>query len=302
MLEVGIVGASGYVGSNLLKWLGNHPKAEVKTVTSGTYAGKKVSEIIEEVDCDLTFTRQNYNELNKLDVVFLAVPHETASGIAQSQKETKVIDMTADHRLSHTYGLPEVFKDEIKIAQLIGNPGCYATSVILSAYPVKDKIESAVFDCISGYSGAGKNAHEKFDYEDNMIAYKLTDHFHKKEMIHVLGIDLSFTPHVVNTFSGLMCTAHLTFKEPVSADEIKEAYKKYYSGTFTKVVDSIPTAKDVTNTPWCHIGGFEAEKDDRMVIISVIDNLLKGAATQAIENMNIMFGLDHKEGLVGDVK
>ncbi len=298
MIIVGIVGASGYVGSNLIKLLENLKHADLKMVTSKTFAGKNVSDVIQDVKCELTFSELDPGELNKMDVVFLAVPHGKAKLIA-GKLNTRIIDMSVDHRLTHTYGLPEVFKDDIECSDLVGNPGCYATAVILSTYPLRELINHAVFDCMSGYSGAGKNAKDKLDYENNMIAYKLTDHFHKREMNHVLGMDISYTPHVVDTFSGIMCTAHIFLKEAIDVGDMRKMYEKFYNNTFTKIMEGIPSTKDVTHTPWCHIGGFEVDAEDnkKLVIISVIDNLLKGASSQAIENMNIMFGYDHKEGV-----
>ncbi len=295
MIKVGIVGGSGNVAFNLIRMLLNHKKVEIKIVTSTSCLGKKISEIFPEIDIDLKFSELSIDDLNKMDIVFLAVPHGTSKEIA-SKLKCKVIDFAADHRLTSAYGLPEIFKKEIKDAKLIANPGCYATACILAVYPIKNMIKQVVFDCISGYSGAGKDANPE-DYKENIIAYKIANHFHIKEMSKVLGQEVSFTPHVVNTFSGIMCTAHIFLKEKINVKSIKEEYNNFYKGTFVEVIDSIPCTKDVINTPFCHIGGFEADKNDQLVVISVIDNLLKGAASQAIENMNIMFGFDHKKGL-----
>ena len=242
---------------------------------------------IPDASYDMLFSSLSIPELNAMDVVFLAVPHGKAKPIV-SELETKVIDMTGDHRLTHTYGIPELFGSDIKEASIVANPGCYATACILAAYPLKDYTYLAVFDCISGYSGAGKNC--SFDHEDNMIAYKLMDHFHNYEIKKVLGTDVSFTPHVVDTFAGIMCTAHLYLDEKVDVDSLYDCY----SG-FVQVVSKLPCTKDVVGTPYCHIA-FEV-KGDEVVVVSVIDNLMKGAASQAIQNMNIMFGLEPEEGL-----
>ena len=155
-----------------------------------------------------------------------------------------------------------------------------------------------VFDCISGYSGGGKN--HGYDYGENIIAYRLTDHNHLKEMSHALGTRPSFTPHVVNTFRGLMCTAHLKLKKPVEARaELLASYQQYYKGSFTRVSEEIPCTKDVLGTPYCQIGALSIEEGagDHVVAVSVIDNLLKGAASRAIENLNLMFGLPRTAGL-----
>jgi N-acetyl-gamma-glutamyl-phosphate reductase len=294
MITAGIVGGSGFVGQSILRLLLKHPGVKIGPVVSENHAGMKVSDVAPDIVSDMTFSPMDIRALNACDVVFLAVPHGKAAPLAKDLT-CKVIDMTADHRLSKTYGLPEINKQEIAGADLIANPGCYATASILSAYPLKEHIKYAVFDCISGYSGGGVN--NAYDYQENMIAYKLTDHFHIKEMSKVLGFDLSFTPHVVNAFAGIMCTAHIQLDGPMEADAVKATYAKYYEGSNTMVADGIPCTKEVVGTPICKIGGFAQEKPDRIVIVSVIDNLLKGAASQAVENMNIMFGLGQKEGL-----
>ena len=298
MIKVGIVGGSGYVGHDLIKILLKHPQVEMKLLASTSQAGQSLAAQHPDLESDLVFTPLSADTLNKMDVVFLSVPHGQAKPLAQ-ELSCRIIDMSVDHRLTHTYGLPELYKSRIKEARIIGNPGCYATSCILAAYPIIDLVEHVVFDCISGYSGGGKDAKLKYDYEDNIIAYKLTDHFHKPEIKMVLGPIFSFTPHVVNAFSGIMCTAHFTMKsEMFDFNEILNRYTNLYRNSFTKVVDTIPCTNDVTGTPYCHIGGFSPDGPQRLVLISVIDNLLKGAASQAIENMNIMFGLEQQAGLI----
>ena len=288
MIKVGVVGGSGYAGSNIIKLLENRDDVSIEIVTSESYVGKKVSSVI-DVSLNLEFSQLDFDKLNSLDVVFLAVPHGEAKKLVPKLK-CRVIDMSVDYRIKGVYGLPEVFSDKIKDAKLIGNPGCYATACILSVYPIKDLISNVVFDCVSGYSGGGKNAKEKYDIEENIIAYKLNDHFHVEEMENVLGLNVLFTPHVTSFFRGIMCTAHVFLKEDVKSEEIKKRFEEFYKGSLTKVVSDIPCTKDVMQSPYCHIGGFE-KKGNCVVIISVIDNLLKGAASQAVENMNLMFGL-----------
>lgn len=295
MIKVAIVGGSGYVGNILLKTLLNHEYVDVKIVTSTSQQGKKVCEVFPEIDSELVLSKFNYKDINKMDVVFLAVPHGKAKSIVPKLK-CKIIDITSDHRLTEIYGLPEIFGNKIRGSKFIANPGCYATACILSTYPIQDLIKYTVFDCISGYSGGGRVA--KYDYQENIIAYKLSKHYQIKELSNILNFNFSFTPHIVNTFSGLMCTAHIFLKNKIKLTEIKNQYKKYYKNSFTKIIENIPSTKnDVVNTPYCNIGGFEFDKNNQLVIVSVIDNLYKGAATQAIENMNLMFKLDHKEGL-----
>ncbi len=272
MIKAGVVGSSGYIGEKLLQELDKHPAVELCIASSTSLTGQAIGK--------LQYTKLTISDLSEMDVVFLAVPHGKAKDIA-SHLNCNVIDLSADHRLTNTYGLPEINKLSIAHSKLIANPGCYATACILSVYPIKEKIQNVVFDCISGYSGGGKN--HTFNVNENIIAYKLTDHFHKQEMSKVLGIPISFTPHVVNTFSGIMCTAHIFLTEPVK--NIRTLYKEFYKNT--KIVDHIPTTKEVVSTSNCIIGGFD-QSGNEIVIISVVDNLLKGAVSQAIENMEIM--------------
>ena len=256
MIEAAIVGGSGFVGRNILKLLLKHGEVEVKTVTSDSQAGKSVSSVLELEAGDLKFSPHSCEGVSSADVAFLAVPHGEGGAMAKGLG-CKIIDMTADHRLTHTYGLPEVYADEIKNATLVANPGCYATASILSAYPIKGLISRVVFDGISGYSGGG--ASSKYDYEENVIAYKLADHFHTKEMSKVLGAPMSFTPHVVNAYAGLMITSHIQLKGALDAADVKAMYADFYQGTLTSVVDKIPCTKEVVGTPYCRIGGFEKD-------------------------------------------
>ncbi|MFH1590780.1 MAG: N-acetyl-gamma-glutamyl-phosphate reductase [archaeon] len=299
MIAAGVVGGTGAAGSHLIGLLLGHPEMDIRIVTSrseaGTWIGKIHPGLASKAPKDLEFSDPDFEALNKLDVVFLAVPHGTAKDIA-AKLTCKVIDIADDHRLDEVYGLPELSKEKIAEAKLVANPGCYATACILAALPLKDRIQDVVFNCISGYSGGGKNP--PYDYKDNIIAYKLADHRHRNEMTRVLGVPFSFIPHVTDVHRGLMCTAVITLKEgeTIDIEAIKKLYTKTYAGTFTKVVDEIPTTKDVVGTPYCKIGGF-VEDGRKLIIISVIDNLLKGAASQAIENANIMFNLPRDSGL-----
>jgi N-acetyl-gamma-glutamyl-phosphate reductase len=285
--KIGIVGASGYAGGNIAKLLANNENVQIGAMCSDSLLGKKVSEVFSEIKSDICFSKIDFEELNNMDLVFLAVPHGTAKPIADNLS-TKVIDLSADHRYTQTYGLPEIFKEKIMSSTIVANPGCYATACILGAYPIKDKIDFVAFDCISGYSGGGKN--NPYDYSENIIAYSLMNHFHKKEICEQLGLSISFTPHVVNAFCGLMSTAHIKLKEEINKDELKEIYEKLYFGSNTKIVDKVPCTKDVVNTDFCNIY-FEVDGKD-LVVVSVIDNLMKGASSQAIENMKLMLGIN----------
>jgi len=292
MIKVGIIGASGYTGEKISNLLENHKKAKLEMVCSTSHVGKKVSELFPKTKSDLVFSEIDFEKLNKMDCVFLAVPHGEAKKIAE-KINSKIIDLSADHRSTHVYGLSDVFKNDLFGVKLIANPGCYATACLLGAWPMKDQIETIAFDCISGYSGGGKT--NKYDFEENIMAYNLTNHFHKKEILEQIGLDISFVPHVVNAFNGLMSTVHIKLKEEIKKEEIFEKYSKLYANSFTSILDSVPCTKEVINTPQCKIG-FEVSGKE-LVVVSVIDNLMKGSSSQAIENMNLMFGFNQKEGL-----
>ncbi|MBU1945382.1 MAG: N-acetyl-gamma-glutamyl-phosphate reductase [Nanoarchaeota archaeon] len=326
MKQVGIIGASGYTGYELVKLLKKHPGVELKVLNSKSYNGQKVKSLYTDFDGEDSFTNYTVDEINsmKLDCVFLAVPHTTAHSLVPQLKIKKIIDLSADYRFKKTeeyekiyglehkdkegnkkavYGLPELFKEKIKKAKLVANPGCYATCCILAALPIQKLSKYIVFDCKSGYSGAGKSSIYAKDPEntikDNLVAYKLTNHRHKYEIEQFIKTKLSFTPHVIGAFQGMMCTAHLLLKKSVSKDEIIKKFEDYYKDEpFVKVVkDKIHEVKDVVGTNYCYIGGFEIDKNNQLVIVSVIDNLIKGASGQAIQNMNLILGFDEMEGL-----
>ncbi|MBF0312786.1 MAG: N-acetyl-gamma-glutamyl-phosphate reductase [Oligoflexia bacterium] len=299
MIRVGVIGASGHAGTYLLRMLLALNSIRVELITSTTLVGKRVSEEIPDLTSDLSFEAIDFQKLNALDVVFISVPHGKSKEIAPYLKDCKVIDLSADYRATKTYGLPEIFYEEIKSSSFVANPGCYATSCLLAAYPIRDLISHVIFDCISGYSGAGKNAKDKFDYEQNILAYNLVNHFHRHEISKTLGAHckVSFTPHVTDVFSGIICTAHIILKEPTALPAIKKCYQNFYSNNPYKnsqvtVIDGIPSSKDVVHSGKSIVGGMEIDEHGVLVVISVIDNLMKGAAYQAIENLKIMFDLD----------
>jgi N-acetyl-gamma-glutamyl-phosphate reductase len=320
-IKVGIIGASGYTGYELIKILKKHPKVELTVLNSKTYAGKTVKSLYQNFfDSNLKFTNVSINEINKLNLVFLAVPHKTAMETVPKLK-CKIIDLSADYRFKkfdvyeqvyktkHTdkktkavYGLPELFKKKIKKSKVVANPGCYATACILSAYPIQKLAKYIVFDCKSGYSGAGKKAsffNNPKNYENNILAYKLTNHRHKYEIEQFIKTKLSFTPHVIPTFQGMMCTMHVILKKNIDKNKIIKSYKEFYKNEpFIKIMENkIPDLHDIQKNNYCNIGGFEIDENNQLVVISTIDNLLKGASGQAVQNMNLMFGFDETEGL-----
>lgn len=327
MKQVGIIGASGYTGYELIKILLKHKEVELKVLNSQSYAGQTVKSLYQDFgNAELKFTGCSVDEINgmELDCIFLALPHTKATEIVPKLKCKKIIDLSADYRFKKVekyeevykvahldkggnkkavYGLPELFKEKIKKAKIVANPGCYATVCILAALPIQKLAKHIVFDCKSGWSGAGKEsvyAKDSDVIKDNLVAYNLTKHRHKYEIEQFIKKKISFTPHVIDTFQGMMCTAHILLKKSIEKEKIIGLYKKQYENKqFVKIVENkIPEIKDVQKTNNCLIGGFEVDENNQLVVVAVIDNLIKGASGQAVQNMNLMFGFKEGEGLV----
>src|SRR3989338_6490126 len=254
MKKVGIIGASGYTGYELIRLIKKHPELELKVLNSQSYEGKKVKELYPDFESEDTFTNYSIDEINsmKLDGVFLSMPHTKAFEIVPKLKCKKIVDLSADYRFKKTqkyedvynakhldeknnkkavYGLPELFKEKIKKAKIIANPGCYATACLLAALPIQKLARYIIFDCKSGYSGAGKESIYAKDHsaiKENIVAYKLTSHRHKYEIEQFIKTKLSFTPHVIDAFQGIMCTAHFLLKKRIDKEEIIKLYENFY--------------------------------------------------------------------------
>jgi N-acetyl-gamma-glutamyl-phosphate reductase len=318
MKRVGILGANGYTGHELLKLLTKHPDVEVAILNSRSFAGQAVRSLYQDYEGTEKYTNYSFEEINQMrpDLVFSALPHKVSmDAVRQLDDSIKVIDLSADYRfgdvktyegvygLDHAdpetkavYGLPELFDDEIKQARLVANPGCYATACILAGYPVQKYASHIIMDCKSGWSGAGRESAYAKDpaiIKDNLVPYNLTTHRHKYEIEQFIKTKFSFTPHVIDTFQGMMCPAHILLEKPLTAEEALEIYREFYKDSaFVKVGKEAPHIRHTQKTNLCHIGGFEVDDAGRLVIISTIDNLIKGASGQAVENMNLMLGFD----------
>lgn len=332
MTNVAIIGASGYTGGELLRMLLNHPEVEVTDITSRQYDGVEAHKIHPHIrDSGLIFKDKKPSELDA-DIVFTATPHGASMKIVPNILETgsKVIDLSGDYRykdrevyekwygMEHTsdakavYGLPEIYRDEIKKADLVANPGCFPTGAILSSYPLykNEIVDRIVIDSKTGVSGAGVNPNNTTHYPniaDNVNPYKISSHRHMSEIQQELGgfdnIKVSFTPHLVPVIRGIQTTSHSFLNkenEDITPDELRKLYKKEYKGEyFIKLMDEgeIPHLSSVRGSNFAHIGGFEIDETGRVVMLSAIDNLVKGASGQAIHNMNILLGIDEKTGL-----
>ncbi|MHB8103301.1 MAG: N-acetyl-gamma-glutamyl-phosphate reductase [Methanosarcina sp.] len=330
MIKAGIIGASGYTGGELLRLLVNHPNVKLELATSRSLAGKPVTSTHKHLEGFLDLKYENPNSENireRCDVVFVAVPHGSAMDYVPEllDGDTKVIDLSADYRLetsvfekvyetTHSdprktvYGLVELHPEAAE-EDFVANPGCFPTGAILAAAPLAAAglIDLAVFDSKTGISGAGISPTEASHYPnlaENITAYKLTTHRHKAEIFQELTKldqklrNINFTPHVIPSIRGIFTTAHLFINEPLSTDDLKTIYEGFYRDRpFIRFPSGVPSLSAVRGSNFCDMG-FESDKENnRVIVLSAIDNLVKGASGQAIQNMNLMFGLDETRGL-----
>lgn len=313
MIKTAIIGAAGYTGGELIRLLVHHPNCELVYIHSNSQVGKHVSEVHPDLigDCDLYFTDQVEN--SGLDAVFLGLPHgQTRSFLDQHSFDLKtvIIDLSTDFRDESDgfiYGLPEVNREKIKSAKRIANPGCFATGIQLALLPavlnglVKGSIH---INGITGSTGAGKKLADTshFSYRlSNISVYKLFTHQHLKEIKQTFiqtnadfNSDLLFVPYRGNFARGIWITAYFPFEG--SLEEAKTLYQEFYkNAAFTHVADHDIDLKQVVNTNKCLV--YLQKEAGQLVIYSAIDNLLKGASGQAVQNYNLAFGLDEKTGL-----
>jgi len=317
MIKTGIIGGSGYTGGELVRILLHHPEAEIDFVYSTTRAGKKVSSAHPDLlgTTELEFTG---NSNPNVDVVFLCLGHGNSSKFLMANhfsKDTKIIDLSNDFRLQKDavfegkeflYGLPELFKSEIKKAKYVANPGCFATAIQLGLLPLakSGKLGQEVhINAITGSTGAGvsPSATSHFSWRNNNVSwYKPFIHQHLGEISESLRSlqsdsgELFFLPNRGNFTRGILATAYTKFNG--SESEAIKLYKDFYADAlFTHVADEPIHLKQIVNTNQCHIHLHKHK--DTLLITSAIDNLLKGASGQAVQNMNLMFGLDEGLGL-----
>jgi N-acetyl-gamma-glutamyl-phosphate reductase len=348
-MKVGIIGATGYTGMGLLNELAERPKTELTVVTSRGEAGKRLTAIhphLSGVPAYRDLVLEDPGDLVKIkkespesfpELFFLAVSHKVSMGLAPGILDlgAKVIDLTGDFRLktpdlypkwykfTHespellskaVYGLPELYREEIKKASLVANPGCYPTSVILALAPLaKNKLLKRgvplIADSKSGVSGAGRDPSKATlftEVSENFKAYKTVGHQHIPEMVQELEslsgeeIILSFTPHLVPMNRGILSTIYATLNKDLEESELREIYQSFYKGErFIRIMDAgqAPQTMDVRGVNQCDIAIFKDENAGLFKILSAIDNLARGAVTQAIVNLNLISGEDEALGL-----
>ncbi len=310
-LRIGIVGARGYVGAELIRLIIAHPRFELAYVGSRELAGQRLADHIDAYRGDLRYTSPSNAELPTMgaDAVVLALPNGKAADCVAAfdavGANPVIVDLSADYRFDDEwyYGLPELTRTHYTGQRRISNPGCYATAMQLAVAPMRDLLEGPV-QCfgVSGYSGAGTTPSDKNDPEklrDNLMPYALIDHVHEREVSRRLRHPIEFMPHVAAHFRGLTITANLHLSAPTTRDTVISRYRDAYAGEpLVRVQDEAPWVSRIAGRHHVEIGGFALSGDGRrLVVVATEDNLLKGAATQALQNLNLAFGLDEMLGI-----
>ena len=313
-VRVGIVGARGYVGGELVRLLAVHPNFELAYVSSRELDGQRVVDHIDAPVGELRYTSPDHAELPSLgaEAVVLALPNGKAGvcidAFEAAGTDPVIVDLSADYRFDDGwyYGLPELTRDQYKGQRRISNPGCYATAMQLLLAPMREWLDGPV-QCfgVSGYSGAGTTPSDKNNVEllrDNLMPYSLTGHVHEREVSRQLDHPVQFMPHVAPHFRGLTITANMVLSEVFDLDRVRRVYRERYTDEpLVHVQDDAPWVSRIANQHHVDIGGFALTADGRrLVAVSTLDNLLKGAATQALQNLNLAFGLDERCGISMD--
>lgn len=311
MKRIGLIGARGHVGAELIRLIAAHPQCELAFVSSRERAGQAVADHHPEVAGDLRYVDVVPELLASypVDALVLALPNGKAAPfvavIDANAVDTVIVDLSADYRFDDDwyYGLPELTRARYRGERRISNPGCYATAMQLAIAPMRDLLAGPV-QCfgVSGYSGAGTTPCDKNDAEklrDNLMPYALTGHVHEREVMRQLEHEVQFMPHVAPHFRGLTITANLPLSQAVFLDQVRQRYREFHATEpLVAVQDEPPWVSRIAGRHGALVGGFTLdEAGQRLVAVSVLDNLLKGAATQALQNLNMAFGFPETEGI-----
>jgi len=339
MTRVGIVGATGYAGAELVRILSGHPRVELSILTSRQFAGLKFDDVYPAMAGRVNLTCEELvveQVCDKADIVFLALPHQLPMKLVPEiiKRNVRVVDLSADFRFNdaavyasayqpHTakdllasavYGLSEIYFEAIRSASLIGNPGCYPTSALLPLIPLVKAglldLDTLIVDSKSGVSGAGRSlslTSHFCEVNESFKAYKVASHRHNAEMDAILSreakqaVQLTFVPHLVPMSRGMLTTIYATPLKGIEAEDIRNCLTVAYSDhAFIRICAQgrVPDTLHVKGSNYCDIG-FELDKrTHRLILICAIDNLVKGAAGQAVQNMNIMLGIEETAGLI----
>ncbi|MCX7514309.1 N-acetyl-gamma-glutamyl-phosphate reductase [Frateuria sp. STR12] len=310
---VGIVGARGHTGAELIRLIARHPALELAFVSSRELDGQRVDAHVPEYAGDLRYSAPAHEDLPALgaDVVILALPNGKAGACVaafdNAGADPLIVDLSADYRFDERwyYGLPELTRGRWRGQRRISNPGCYATAIQLAVAPLKDLLAAPpVCFGVSGYSGAGTTPSDKNDPQklrDNLMPYALTGHMHEREASAQLGVPVEFMPHVAPHFRGLTVTCNLYLARAMKREDVLNRFRHAYDGEpLVRVVDEAPWVSRIAGRHHAEIGGFALAADGRrVVVVATLDNLLKGAATQAMQNLNRALGLAELEGIPG---
>ena len=339
MIRAAVIGATGYAGAELVRLLAGHPEVELTLLTSRQYEGQVFERIFPAMTGHADLRCESYS-LDRVsaaaDFIFTALPHKLPMSIVPDlhQRGKKIIDLSADFRFKdaaayerayqpHTakdllesavYGLSEIYTEELKTTSLVGNPGCYPTSILLPLIPLVKKRwiddTTIVADAKSGVSGAGRNpvlATHFCEVTESFRAYKVASHRHNPEMDEILSLEaerpvtITFVPHLVPMSRGMLATIYAKLTQKLSNDDIRKCFEEYYADRrFIRLREDgqFPNTLQVRGTNYCDIGFRIDLSNQRIILMAAIDNLVKGAAGQAVQNMNIMMGLDETTGLI----
>jgi len=339
MVKVGVIGATGYTGEEIIRILLRHPNIKITYLAAKIEKEQPIDEIFPylssrlDLNCEILDIQK---AISKADLFFLALPHTVSFKVAPLllAHNKKVIDLSADYRIKnlsvyefwyktkHTdtanvkksvYGLPELYREKIKKADLVANPGCYPTAAILSLLPllISESLENTaiIIDAKSGLTGAGRKASMDFffsEINENLKPYKINSHQHMPEIEQELSkitekkILLSFCPHLIPINRGILETIYCVPRSGIDQEKILRIYKKFYqTEPFVRIFEkSLPTIRDVVGTNFCDIAVKLDKQRDILIVVSAIDNLLKGAAGQAVQNMNLMCGFPETTALL----
>jgi len=303
---VGIVGARGHTGAELVKLIAAHPRLQLGFVSSRELAGQPVAAHYPEITGDQLFENLDADAVaaKGMDAVILALPNDLSApfvtALDAARPDTVIVDLSADHRFegSWYYGLPELTRGDYTGQKHISNPGCYATAMQLAISPLLEQLAGPP-QCfgVSGYSGAGTTPSDKNNPEllrDNLMPYALTNHVHEREVSAHLRVPVEFMPHVAPHFRGITMTVNLWLQQQMTREQIVDAYRRFYADeALVEVIDEAPWVSRIAGRHGVQIGGFTvAPGGKRVVVVATLDNLLKGAATQAMQNLNLALGLD----------
>ena len=303
---IGIVGARGHTGAELIRLIAAHPHLALAFVSSRELDGQRVAGHSDAYSGPLRYENLDPGAVatKGADAVILALPNGKAQPYVEAldavAPQTIIVDLSADYRFdpSWYYGLPELTRARYAGQKRISNPGCYATAMQLAITPLLGELAGPP-QCfgVSGYSGAGTTPSDKNNVEllrDNLMPYALTDHMHEREVSTQLGVPVEFMPHVAPHFRGITMTVNLWLQQPLAREAIMQRYRERYAGEpLIEIVDEAPWVSRIAGRHGVQIGGFTtAPGDKRVVVVATLDNLLKGAATQAMQNLNLALGLD----------